>query len=96
MEFYGKVAYHHYEGAALDLDEQQRLVAYLEDKNVMILRNHGLLTGGRTVGKRSSECTTWKKPVRYSSRLSRLVSCCCIAMKFAPIQSDNSMSRSAS
>lgn len=36
MEFYGEVAYHHYEGVALDLDEQQRLVADLEDKNVMI------------------------------------------------------------
>lgn len=51
MEFYGKVAYHDYEGIALDLDEQQRLVADLQDKNVMILRNHGLLTGGRSVAE---------------------------------------------
>ncbi|HVZ01525.1 MAG TPA: class II aldolase/adducin family protein [Dongiaceae bacterium] len=47
MEFYGKVAYHDYEGIALDLDEQQRLVRDLGDRPVMILRNHGLLTVGR-------------------------------------------------
>jgi ribulose-5-phosphate 4-epimerase/fuculose-1-phosphate aldolase len=47
MEFYGKVAYHDYEGIALDLDEQKRLVQDLGDKPVMILRDHGLLTVGR-------------------------------------------------
>ncbi|MHC6225966.1 class II aldolase/adducin family protein [Pseudomonas sp. X10] len=51
MEFYGKVAYHDYEGIALDMDEQQRLVADLGDKPVMILRNHGLLTLGRSVAE---------------------------------------------
>ncbi|WP_082420944.1 MULTISPECIES: class II aldolase/adducin family protein [unclassified Pseudomonas] len=51
MEFYGKVAYHDYEGVALDMGEQQRLVADLGDKPVMILRNHGLLTVGRTAGE---------------------------------------------
>jgi ribulose-5-phosphate 4-epimerase/fuculose-1-phosphate aldolase len=49
MEFYGNVAYHDYEGIALDLDEQQRLVRDLGDKPVLILRNHGLLTVGETV-----------------------------------------------
>jgi len=51
MEFYGRVAYHDYEGIALDLDEQQRLVNDLGEKSVMILRNHGLLTLGETVGQ---------------------------------------------
>ncbi|MNG84702.1 Decarboxylase NovR [compost metagenome] len=51
MEFYGKVAYHAYEGVALDLDEQQRLVADLGEQPVMILRNHGLLTTGRSVAE---------------------------------------------
>lgn len=51
MEFYGKVAYHDYEGVALNLDEQQRLVADLGQQPVMIMRNHGLLTVGRTVGE---------------------------------------------
>ncbi len=51
MQFTGRVAYHAYEGIALDLDERQRLVADLGDKPVMVLRNHGLLTCGRTVGE---------------------------------------------
>lgn len=40
------VAYHDYEGIALDMDEQERLVADLGEKNLMILRNHGTLTCG--------------------------------------------------
>ncbi|MDX9663441.1 class II aldolase/adducin family protein [Pseudomonas sp. P5_152] len=51
MEFYGRVAYHDYEGVALDLSEQQRLVRDLADKPVLMLRNHGLLTVGATVGQ---------------------------------------------
>jgi ribulose-5-phosphate 4-epimerase/fuculose-1-phosphate aldolase len=49
MQFYNRVAYHDYEGVALILDERERLVADLGDKKVMILKNHGLLTAGRTV-----------------------------------------------
>lgn len=51
MQFTDRLAYHDYEGIALDLDERQRLVADLGDKFVMILRNHGLLTCGRSVGE---------------------------------------------
>ncbi|MEG5263018.1 class II aldolase/adducin family protein [Pseudomonas sp. JDS28PS106] len=49
LAYYSRVAYHAYEGIALDLDEQQRLVANLGDSNILILRNHGLLTGGVSV-----------------------------------------------
>ena len=42
------LAYHNYEGLALDEKEKPRLVADLGDKKYMILRNHGLLTVGRT------------------------------------------------
>lgn len=45
------VAYHHYEGVAVDLDERERLVADLGTKNAMILRNHGTLAVGETVGE---------------------------------------------
>ena len=48
LEFYGKVAYHDYEGIALDLAERERLVRDLGDKPVIILRNHGLLTVGHS------------------------------------------------
>ena len=49
MRFHGRLAYHDYEGIALDLDEQTRLQANLGDKFSMILRNHGLLACGTTV-----------------------------------------------
>lgn len=49
MRFFRRVGYHGYEGIALDLDEQKRLVADLGNHNVLILRNHGLLTAGATV-----------------------------------------------
>ncbi|SEN31869.1 Ribulose-5-phosphate 4-epimerase/Fuculose-1-phosphate aldolase [Pseudomonas sp. ok272] len=51
MEFYGRIAYHDYEGIALDLAEQKRLVADMGDKSVLMLRNHGLLTVGETVSQ---------------------------------------------
>ncbi|MDG5685279.1 class II aldolase/adducin family protein, partial [Acinetobacter baumannii] len=44
------VAYHDYEGIATDLDERERLVADLGTRNAMILRNHGTLAVGETVG----------------------------------------------
>lgn len=49
--FHRRLAYHEFEGIALDRGEQQRLVADLGDKAAMILRNHGLLTVGRTIGE---------------------------------------------
>jgi ribulose-5-phosphate 4-epimerase/fuculose-1-phosphate aldolase len=51
MQFTGQLAYHDYEGIALDLDERQRLVVDLGDKFVLVLRNHGLLTCGRSVAE---------------------------------------------
>src|SRR5690606_31194096 len=51
MQFYGRVAYHDYEGISLDLDERERLQRDLGDKPCMILRNHGLLTVGVTVAE---------------------------------------------
>ena len=46
---YASLAYHDYEGIALNEDEKPRLVADLGDKNFLILRNHGLLTIGTTI-----------------------------------------------
>jgi ribulose-5-phosphate 4-epimerase/fuculose-1-phosphate aldolase len=45
------LAYHDYEGLALNEEEKPRLVADLGDKSHMILRNHGLLTVGRTAAE---------------------------------------------
>jgi ribulose-5-phosphate 4-epimerase/fuculose-1-phosphate aldolase len=47
----GDLAFHDYEGVAVDLDERERLVADLGDKNAMILRNHGTLAVGKNVGE---------------------------------------------
>ena len=50
MFFAGRVAYHDFEGITLDREECRRLAADLGDRNVMILRNHGLLVCGPTIG----------------------------------------------
>lgn len=42
------LAYHDYEGVALDHDERPRLQRDLGAKNIMLLHNHGTLTVGRT------------------------------------------------
>ncbi len=51
LRFYKNLAYHAYEGIAEDEAEKARLVRDLSDKQAMILKNHGLLTAGRTVGE---------------------------------------------
>ena len=43
------LSYHDYEGVALRDDEKPRLVRDLGDKSFLMLRNHGLLTLGKTV-----------------------------------------------
>jgi ribulose-5-phosphate 4-epimerase/fuculose-1-phosphate aldolase len=43
------LAYHDYEGIALDHDERPRLQKDLGNKSHMLLRNHGTLTVGRSV-----------------------------------------------
>src|ERR1700733_2614170 len=48
-KFYNRIAYHGYEGIALDLDERERLVNDLGQHKAMILRNHGLLVGGTSI-----------------------------------------------
>ena len=45
------LAYHDFEGIALDLGERERLIADLGDKRLMILRNHGTLSAGRDVAQ---------------------------------------------
>jgi ribulose-5-phosphate 4-epimerase/fuculose-1-phosphate aldolase len=49
--YFGGIGYHDYEGPAVDLDEQRRLVADLGPHEAMILRNHGLLSVGRTIAE---------------------------------------------
>ena len=55
MVMQSQIAYHEYEGVALDLSERERLVKDIGDKKLMILRNHGTLAVGNTV----SDCFMW-------------------------------------
>jgi ribulose-5-phosphate 4-epimerase/fuculose-1-phosphate aldolase len=51
MGVIGDLAYHDYEGIALDLDERDRLVRDIGTKNVMLLRNHGTLSVGQSAAE---------------------------------------------
>jgi len=47
----GSLSYHDYEGLALNEEEKPRLVRDLGSNNFLMLRNHGLLTVGRTIAE---------------------------------------------
>jgi ribulose-5-phosphate 4-epimerase/fuculose-1-phosphate aldolase len=47
--FYDRLSYHEYEGPSMRLDERSRLVSSIGRNNALVLRNHGLLTTGRTI-----------------------------------------------
>lgn len=51
MRFMGHLGYHDYEGVALTEAEGMRLTSNLENHPAMLLRNHGTLTIGRTIGE---------------------------------------------
>ena len=51
MAICGDLAFHDYEGLAFDHDERERLVANLGSRNAMLLRNHGTLAIGESVGE---------------------------------------------
>lgn len=59
-----KIGYHEYRGVVLNLEEQESLVADLGANEALILRNHGLLTVGRTVG----EAFNWMHRLELSCR----------------------------
>ena len=49
--FYNRVSYHEWEGMSTDSEECDRLSKSLGENNVMILRNHGLLTCGESIAE---------------------------------------------
>ena len=58
------LAYHAYEGVALREEEKARLVADLGDKSFFMLRNHGLLTVGRSVAEAFLSMYTFENTCR--------------------------------
>ncbi len=51
MSFHGNLAYHDFEGSTLLLEEREKLAADLGSADALILRNHGLLSVGRTIAE---------------------------------------------
>jgi ribulose-5-phosphate 4-epimerase/fuculose-1-phosphate aldolase len=51
IPLYAQMAYHDYEGLSVDTGERERLAQHLGEKKALILRNHGILTCGETVGE---------------------------------------------
>ncbi len=47
--FWNRLSYHDFEGPSMRLDERSRLTKSLGSNKALILRNHGLLTIGRTI-----------------------------------------------
>jgi ribulose-5-phosphate 4-epimerase/fuculose-1-phosphate aldolase len=47
--FYSRIAYHDFTGPERDPGERERLAEHLGAQNIMILRNHGLLTVGPSI-----------------------------------------------
>jgi len=48
---FGTVAYHDYQGVAIDLEERESLAQHLGDAEVMFLRNHGLLVASASIAQ---------------------------------------------
>jgi ribulose-5-phosphate 4-epimerase/fuculose-1-phosphate aldolase len=51
MRFHGQIGYHAFEGPAIDGAECERVVQDLGTRNVLVLRNHGLLVCGRSIAQ---------------------------------------------
>lgn len=67
-----KIAYHDYYGVVLNLDEQESLVRDLGTGEALILRNHGALVVGRTIG----EAFNWMHRLELACR-SQLAAMAC-------------------
>ena len=59
-----KIGYHDYQGVVLDKKEEASLLRDLGDGEALILRNHGLLTVGKTVG----EAFNWMHRLELTAR----------------------------
>ena len=59
--FYGKIAFHDYQGIAFNEQEKASLIQDLGDKNIMILRNHGFLTAGSSLAEAFTTMYTLEK-----------------------------------
>lgn len=49
--FHDNIGYHGFEGVSVNIDERDRIAHSLAHNQALILRNHGLLTVGETIGE---------------------------------------------
>jgi ribulose-5-phosphate 4-epimerase/fuculose-1-phosphate aldolase len=75
-----KISYHDYMGVVLDMAEQEVLVRDLGTSEAMILRNHGLLTLGKTVG----EAFNWMHRLETSCRAQLAAMACNTPLQKVP------------
>lgn len=61
----GPIAYHDFEGIATDKDECARIAADFQGAKVMILRNHGTLTWGRSIPEAFNLCYQLERACTY-------------------------------
>ena len=80
MRFGNDIAYHDYEGPALNLDERERLVKDLGNAEAMILRNHGLLTVGDSI----PECFNNHYRLERACQLQVMTLSCNIEIRLPP------------
>jgi ribulose-5-phosphate 4-epimerase/fuculose-1-phosphate aldolase len=67
-----KIGYHDFQGVVLNEQEQASLLRDMGDKEALLLRNHGALTVGRTVG----EAFNWMHRLELACR-SQLAAMAC-------------------
>jgi ribulose-5-phosphate 4-epimerase/fuculose-1-phosphate aldolase len=75
-----KISYHDYMGVVLDMAEQEVLVRDLGTSEAMILRNHGLLTLGKSVG----EAFNWMHRLETSCRAQLAAMACNTPLQKVP------------
>jgi ribulose-5-phosphate 4-epimerase/fuculose-1-phosphate aldolase len=59
--FYGRIAYHDYQGIAVEKEEQEVILEDMGDKDILIMRNHGFLTVGPDLAHAFCEMYTLEK-----------------------------------
>ena len=67
MGLYDKINYYDCEGVTNEADECERIAAALGDKDILILRNHGLLTCGANAAQASVTVTKPRSAVMSSA-----------------------------
>ncbi|WP_295373131.1 class II aldolase/adducin family protein [uncultured Pseudacidovorax sp.] len=75
-----KVGYHEYQGVVLDTKEQASLIEDLGQGEALILRNHGVLTVGRTVG----EAFNWMHRLELACRAQLGAMACGVPLRPVP------------